>query len=96
MISIFDFSPVSSMKQEIYWDWLVEILVTNEEDIESAINQIEMIAKKLEFTMNEERGGKVLNYLKQHRPCAYSTYMDTFRSSWNTILLICINKSSKG
>ena len=66
------------------WGFLigeVEILVENEEDIESAINQIETIAKKLEFTMNEERGGKVLNCLKQHRPCAYSTYMDTFRFS---------------
>jgi len=66
------------------WGFLigeVEILVRNEEDIENAINQIEMIAKKLEFTMNEERGGKVLNYLKQHRPCAYSTYMETFKSS---------------
>merc|ERR1712223_2130127 len=66
------------------WGFLigeVEILVRNEEDIESAIKHIEMIAKKLEFTMNEERGGKVLNYLKQHRPCAYNTYMDTFKSS---------------
>ena len=66
------------------WGFLigeVEILVQEEEDVESAISQIELIAKELEFTLNEERGGKVLNYLKQYRPCAYNTYMNTFKRS---------------
>ena len=66
------------------WGFLigeVEILVQEQEDVDSAKSQIELIAKELEFTLNEERGGKVLNYLKQHRPCAYNTYMKTFKSS---------------
>ena len=65
------------------WGFLigeVEILV-QEEDVDSAISQIELIAKELEFALNEERGGKVLNYLKQYRPCAYNTYMNTFKRS---------------
>ena len=66
------------------WGFLigeVEILVREKEDVDSAKSQIELIAKELEFSLNEERGGKVLNYLKQHRPCAYNTYMSTFKRS---------------
>jgi len=60
----------------------VEILVRTPGEVQDAINHIEIIAKKLGFIL-AEKGGKVINYLQQHRPNAYKAYIETFKSVEN-------------
>ena len=56
----------------------VEILVGTPEEVEDALKQIDYIANKLEFA-SARKGGKVINYLRTHRPCAHKAYEETFK-----------------
>ena len=58
----------------------VEILVGTPEEVEDALKQIDYIANKLEFA-SARKGGKLINYLKSHRPCAHKAYVDTFKTN---------------
>ena len=58
----------------------VEILVKTPEEVEDAVKQIEEMANKLDFK-SAKKGGKLINYLQTHRPCAYNTYIETFKST---------------
>ena len=58
----------------------VEILVGTPEEVEDALKQIDYIANKLDF-VSARKGGKLINYLKSHRPCAYEAYVKTFKAN---------------
>ena len=58
----------------------VEILVGTPEEVEDALKQIDYIANKLEFA-SARKGGKVINYLRTHRPCAHKAYVETFKAN---------------
>ena len=55
------------------WGYIIgeiEILVKNETEVEAAASKIDVLADKLCLTKVQE--GKVLDYIKQHRPKAYN------------------------
>ena len=58
----------------------VEILVGTPEEVQDALKQIDYIANKLEFA-SSRKGGKLISYLKTHRPCAHKAYIDTFKDN---------------
>ena len=72
--------PINAVVDTTNWGFIIgelEILVETPEEVDAAVFEIEQIAKKLHLTLAEKGSGKLIDYLKKYRPCAYNIYVET-------------------